>query len=350
MSGSTGEVLGDRLAAVILDAMPDAAVLVNCDGVIVFANARVEHMLGWPVDRLVGESVERLVPASVAARHVTLREGYIRHPGLRPMGSGLELDAVARDGTPTPVEVSLSSLTLGDEQFVIAAIRDASEQRALRRAIAETTEELAVARSDAALGDERDRIARDLHDGVIQRLFGAGLHLEASIGRADVEQRVGGVIDEIDNVIKEIRTTIFSLHRPRGINLGLEHALRVAVEESGRLLGHRPHLSMSEELGAVPPELGVELLAVVRETLSNVVKHARAHETSVTVEVDESAVAVIVEDDGVGFQPTPVHDGSGLKNLQERADRWGGAATVTRRSPSGTVVHWHATFDRSEPN
>ena len=350
MSGSTGEVHGERLAVLILDAMPDAAVLVNGDGVIVYANARIEHMLGWPVDLLVGESVERLVPANVAAHHVKLRDGYIRHPGLRPMGSGLELDAVARDGTPTPVEVSLSALTLGDEQFVIAAIRDASEQRALRRAVAETTEELAVVRSVAALADERDRIARDLHDGVIQRLFGAGLHLEASIGRPDVEQRVGGVIDEIDNVIKEIRTTIFALHRPRGINLGIEHALQVAVEESSRLLGHRPHLNMSEELGAVPPELGNELLAVVRETLSNVVKHARAQETSVTVDVDESSVSVIVEDDGVGFQPSPIHDSSGLRNLQERADRWGGAATVTRRSPTGTVVYWHATFDRSEPN
>jgi PAS domain S-box-containing protein len=446
------------LSSAMLEGMPDATVLVTASGVIVYANRRVEDLLGWVPGELVGEHVEILTPASVAHHHVALRDGFFRDPTVRSMGSGLELDARHRDGSLIPVEIALSPLDFDEEHLVIAAIRDVRAPRALRHNIVEErnraqavidalpdgvlefdieasryvtvnprfcdlvgltraevlavtgtppwwdpaeveqirdfrtqagagkpihfemqfrhrsgrstpvmvtsnvvaregrstliglfhdlTEERRVAaeldafRAKLAVFDDRDRIGRDLHDGVIQRLFAAGLQLQSSIGRPDQEARQLGVVDEIDHAIKEIRTTIFTLHGRRGLDSGLGDALRMAVAESSRLLGHHPQLEVSGPLGVLSDELGTEVLAVTRELLSNVVKHAQASQTTVQIDVDDAAVTLTVEDDGVGFEPDAVQVGLGVMNVHERAQRWGGTAQMTWRAPHGTVVQW----------
>jgi PAS domain S-box-containing protein len=339
---------GAGLAAAILDGMPDAAVLVGADGSILFANARVLDLLGWLPGELIGQSVEQLVPGAVAERHVRLRQQFTDDPLVRVMGSGLELDARHRDGRPIPVEISLSPVVRSGQPMVIAAIRDAHEQRALRAEVVRERDRLEQTRSRLAVLEDRDRIARDLHDGVIQRLFAAGLHLQAAIGRPD-EERLTAVIDEIDEAIKEIRTTIFGLHGRRGLTEGLEHALRSALKEAQRLLGHAADLTIVGDIERVSDDLRNDAMAVVRELLTNVARHAQATRTIVGVVVSDDELVISVADDGVGFAAAENTSGSGVANVSERALRRRGTATFASPDAGGTTVTWQVPLSVSVP-
>ena len=246
-----------------------------------------------------------------------------------------EIQLLHRGGRRSPVMVTASRGSIEGRPTLLGLFHDLTAER-------RTALELDSARSQLAVLEDRDRIARDLHDGVIQRLFAAGLHLQSSIGRPDQDTRLTAVIEDIDEAIKEIRTTIFTLHGRRTVDSDLETAMQAVVAEVGRVLGHKPTLDIVGPLSAVSAEVGGELLAVVRELLTNVAKHARAHQTRVRLEVDQTEVTLVLEDDGVGFDPPGSSGGSGLQNLYERAERLGGFASIVRREPTGTLVRWSA--------
>ena len=205
--------------------------------------------------------------------------------------------------------------------------------------------ELTAAHAEMEVADDRDRIARDLHDGVIQRLFAAGLHLQAAVNRPDVKERVLAVIDDLDTAITEIRGAIFTLHRPREVASGFEHTLRVCATDAARVLGHQPALTVSGDLHRVTPQLVHEATSVVRELLSNVAKHADASNTWLDVAVD-SELSISVDDDGVGIDDIVVSGpGDGLRNLRERARSRRGRVVIARRDPTGTHVEWNIPLD-----
>ncbi len=238
-----------------------------------------------------------------------------------------------RSGRVIPVMVTSSTMVHDGHRLLLDLFHDVTEERRVAA-------ELDDARAKVAVLDDRDRIARDLHDGVVQRLFAAGLQLQSSIGRPDQNTRMLSVIDDIDEAIKEIRTTIFKIHGRRWLDSGMVDALEAAMAESSRLLGHQPTLVVRGEVGLISDELGTELLAVARELLSNVLKHAEASETTVRLDVDDAQVSLAIEDDGVGFSADANHPGSGIKNIHERARQLGGSAVVSRRTQRGTVVRW----------
>jgi len=195
-------------------------------------------------------------------------------------------------------------------------------------------------RARLAVLEDRDRIARDLHDLVIQRLFAVGLAVQSTardtVGPA-VQDRLEQVVDDLDETIRDVRRTIFQLQarHPAG---GLRQDVEAVVAEAGEALGFSPRLRVDGPLSSVPPEVGGDLLAVLRETLSNTVRHAGALRVEVHVSVGEE-IAVRVSDDGVGV---PAHAGrrSGLANLVDRAQARGGTCTVQNGPQGGTVVAW----------
>ena len=194
-------------------------------------------------------------------------------------------------------------------------------------------------RARTALLEDRDRIARDMHDHVIQRLFATGLSLQSAArlaSNAIVRGRIDDAVDELDAAIKDIRNSIFALHRP-DFGSGVRGELDEIVAAAAESLGFIPEFVVEGLLVALPEDAEVDLVAVVREGLSNVVRHAKATSVRVHVSVGRD-LTVEVSDDGVGADPDAVR--SGLANLERRALSSGGSFDVSRREPSGTLLRW----------
>jgi signal transduction histidine kinase len=205
--------------------------------------------------------------------------------------------------------------------------------------------ELAEHRRDGerfAVLDDRDRIARDLHDLVIQRLYATGMSLEgvtARLGDTEIGRRVSSAVDALDDTIKEIRSAIFSLHaRPDPGQDGLRAQILAVADEAAEGLGFAPGLRMAGRLDeVVPAETGDHLLSALREALSNAARHAAATKVDVTVEAGSDLV-LTVRDNGSGIKDTTRR--SGLANLTERAGLLGGTLELTAPDGGGTELIW----------
>jgi len=211
--------------------------------------------------------------------------------------------------------------------------------------------ELAASRAEAqrlSLYEDRDRIARDLHDLVIQRLYATGMSLEGTmsmITRPEVASRITNAVDAMDLTIKDIRATIFALQaRDTAVRPDLRADIVGVVEEMTPLLGFAPSLRLGAGLGGeIRPEVAEQALAALREALSNAARHAAAGRVDVTVDVSaDGMLAVQVTDNGTGIPA----DGrrSGLHNLASRAEKLGGELRLGPADPDapspGTRLEW----------
>ncbi|MGW3399977.1 sensor histidine kinase, partial [Streptomyces hydrogenans] len=194
--------------------------------------------------------------------------------------------------------------------------------------------------------EDRDRIARDLHDLAIQRLFATGMTLQSArrfVEHPEAVDRLTRAIDDLDATIKIIRSTIFGLreHDTPGAVPKLRSRVVAAVDLAASTLGFAPALLMEGLLDTdVPTDVADDVVAVVGEALTNVARHAHAGRAEVTLVADEGVLEVTVGDDGTGL-PRDRTD-SGLRNLTERAERLGGSLTVDSppQPGGGTRLTW----------
>lgn len=197
------------------------------------------------------------------------------------------------------------------------------------------------------INDDRERIARDLHDLVIQRVFAAGLTLQATASMLEagpIHDRVTNVVDELDDTIAELRTTIFALQQPGSRSSTLRLKITELVQRSSVQLGFAPRLRITGEIDTrVSAEAADHLLAVLREAISNVARHAAATRLHVTIEVGIE-LRLQVDDDGRGL-PEHLSRRSGLKNLEERAATLGGTSVLERSNLGGTRLSWNVPLD-----
>ncbi|MFD7013350.1 GAF domain-containing protein [Streptomyces sp. NPDC059161] len=215
--------------------------------------------------------------------------------------------------------------------------------------------ELADRRRDAeqvSLLEDRDRIARDLHDLAIQRLFATGITLQSAqrfVDHPQAEERLTRAVDDLDETIKIIRSTIFGLraHEVTEPGAGLRVRVVRAVEEAVPALGFTPSLRMEGLLDTdVPQALADETLAVLGEALANAARHARASSVDVSLVVRRGTLTVGVVDDGVGIGEGGRR--SGLRNLSERARRLGGEFTARTGPEGGTRLEWRVPLSARE--
>ena len=219
-----------------------------------------------------------------------------------------------------------------DEEIVVA-LAAAAGVAIENRLLQEEQERLAVF-------EDRDRIGRDLHDNVIQRLFAIGLRLQGGLKWTDDERLIGRIdeaVDEIDTTIRDIRRTIFELGaRPRSGDL--QTRITRLVDRAAGSLKIRPTVRFEGPIRlTVGPDVAEDAIAVLREALSNTARHARASRVEVEVVAGEELV-LRVRDDGVGVPAGAVE--SGLANMRQRALARGGRCTITPADPTGTLVEW----------
>ena len=456
---------GDDFSWSLLDAAPDATMVVAGTGEIVFVNDHAGTLFECPPEKLLGLTVESLLPESARSMHRAHRTRYRAEPTVRSMGAGLTLSALRFDGSLFPVEISLSPLRLGDEVFAVAAVRDITErvesedrlhrvlqtldasddamlmfdadtlryafvnQGAVRlvgyseaelltmtpmhlnpytaeshyrelvssllhsdgsiapvrqatmlrkdgtevpvektyraapvgrdghrwviamardisarlaaeEALRQSQQALHDAEQVVAIADDRERIARDLHDTVIQRLFGEGLKLLATMSTVDdaAKARIQSTIDGLDQTIRDLRLAVFSLQGGDPQPTGLRGRLLTTLTEASTGLGFEPRLQFEGPIETIDNSIAEQLIPVLRESLSNVARHAKAHNVRVSVAVDED-ITLTVCDDGVGV-PSEVIGGHGLANMAERARRLSGDSSIVPQPEGGSVLTW----------
>ena len=206
--------------------------------------------------------------------------------------------------------------------------------------------ELAERRRDVeqiAMLQDRDRIARDLHDLAIQRLFATGMTLQSAgrfIEHSEASERVARAVDDLDETIKIIRSTIFGLRsREQADESGLRSRAVRVVGEMASMLGYAPSLRMEGLLDTqVPKEISDHVIAVLSEALTNVARHAHAGHAEVVLETDGREIRLSVTDDGVGIPPGGRR--SGLRNMAERAEQLNGTLEVTSPAGGGVALVW----------
>ncbi|MHA7648942.1 GAF domain-containing sensor histidine kinase [Mycobacterium sp. ML4] len=331
--------------ALKLTAADAALVVVPLDETV--SPADVEELM---VIETIGEAVESIAGQTIPVNGTALGDVFVN--GMPRQVGRLEMDGIGAlddagsvlllplraTGTVAGVVVVLRQGGPGyftnDQLEMMAAFAD---QAALALQLATSQRQM----RELDLLTDRDRIARDLHDHVIQRLFAVGLSLQGAVPRTrepEVQQRLSGAIDDLQAVIQEIRTTIFDLH---GTSQGITRLRQRIDAAAGQFAdaGLRTSVQYIGPLSVVDSVLADHAEAVVREAVSNAVRHARATTLAVRVKVDDD-LCIEVTDNGCGMPEE--FTGSGLTNLKRRALESGGDFTVDSPASGGTVLRWSA--------
>jgi PAS domain S-box-containing protein len=252
-----------------------------------------------------------------------------------------------KDGVDVPVETTYQSAPTGrqGERWIVAFSRDITARLAAEDELRESREALQQAEQVLAVADDRDRIARDLHDTVIQRLFAAGLTLQGIVGIADdrVRGRLTATIAALDESIRELRMAIFSLQGAGAAPGGLRGQLLDVVTDAGPALGFEPRLQFDGPVETIEAHIAEHLVPTLREALSNVAHHAGAHGARVEISVTDEVVLTVI-DDGTGV-PAEVLGGRGLANLANRADNLGGSLEITAEATGGSRLTWRVPVE-----
>ncbi len=351
-----------------LEAAPDATIIVDEAGIIVFASARLQSILGYRQDEIVGSKMETLLPKGLRRRHRGHVDKFLQKPNGREMGSGLELTAVHKDGSELPVEVSLNPVYTENRVLVSCAIRDITRRRALQfsaeqRAVrlAEANEALTVTEGElrskqkslrvlagkliVAQEDEYRRIGRELHDDLTQRLAVLAIDAGKIEQQAEAtEWENSGELQKIQEGLMELAEYVHTLSRqlhPAIIeDLGIAaalHSLCEEVEQNEDILIDR---EVDDVAADIPNGHTLCIYRVAQEALRNIVKHSRATQVQVQLHSNRGTLQFQVRDNGIGFNLDEAKNqiGLGLQSMEERAWLTGGTMRVETGPGDGTVI------------
>ena len=330
----------ESVIAAIVHAADDAMYSMTGDEVVTSWNPGAERLLGYGDQDIVGRSVRPLVSEASSAEFDLALER------LRKGSQAARYDSWQRrkDGSLVEVTLTLSAIRDKADQPIgyAAVMRDLTDQRRAESA-------LATARAVQEVFAERDRIARDLHDLVIQRLFASGMALQSLLNHVpetEMGRRLVTVIDDLDDTIVEIRSTIFSLGHSRQDAAGLRSQVLEIVSKASEILRFQPRIRFEGPIDvAVDAHIAENLVAVLREALSNVARHARASAVEIVVSAGDDLL-LTVADDGRGIGT--VSRSSGLANLAERAESLGGSFNVKGGGEGGTLLEWRVPSSLQE--
>lgn len=354
-SAITPALLAERSPDEVLDRIArQARAVTDAELAVVALPARDGE--GWLVTAATGADAHRVLGRRIDGGHPAVAEALKRPETMCHADPAVAAALLGRNSPATlVVPVALASdplallLVVGPGPFHDVDRPAASafgNQAALALEVARAQDD----QRRLALYEERDRIARDLHDSVIQRLFGTGLRMQGLrelVAQPTVERQLGEFVDDLDTTIRDIRRTIFDLRdTPEPGPVSLRAQLLQTVRDAGQTLHLDPQVTFTGPLDTtVPDEVRDDVLATLREALSNTARHAAAGRVHVEVTVTEAVpcttwlLELSVRDDGRGIPPGH-HPGGGLTNMADRAARWGGRCVVEPDADGGTHLRW----------
>jgi PAS domain S-box-containing protein len=319
----------------VFEAAPDGILVVDRQGVVRDVNPAVEVLFGYAREEVLGERVEMLLPEAFRTAHVEHRSRYVRNPHARPMGAGMELRARRKDGAGFPVEISLSPWAHDGQACVICTVRDVTERKRLRDF------------SEGALRsveEERQRIARELHDDTAQRLATLMLRIRL-LSRESEEARRSQALDEIREELLEaaegVKRIARGLRPPELEEVGLRSALQAHLRGLKEGAGFEVEVEMDPVEHLLDAEGKLCLYRIIQESLSNALRHSGAPGARVVIQAGDDRVVAEVEDSGRGFSTSAAGLGGaglGLVGMQERAVMLGGRVLVDSAPGEGTRV------------
>lgn len=329
--------LGEELPVrELLDSAPDGFIVADESGTIVFANRTADQLFGYTPDEIVGQPISMLIPEHLRDAHVKHRTTYQEKPTVRPMGLGLNLVGLKKDGSEFPIEISLSPVRRGDQVLFTAIVRDVTDRLRLQ-------EERMALEMELEAERERHRIAMDLHDGTIQDMYGVALTLELAQAQVDDErfadaEYVERAADQLRSVILGIRNYIFDL-RPRQFEGNLSRALLDLANEFQENSQIETSIDVDDDVPA-DPATALAVYNIAHESLSNIHRHAQARKVHFQLHHMDGTANLTISDDGVGFDPatsrSPGH--RGLHNIALRAQSINGNLKIESSPGRGTQL------------
>jgi PAS domain S-box-containing protein len=345
---------GEATIRALLESAAHAILAVDSVGRIVLCNAATVAMFGYSWPELLELTLEDLIPRRLRHQHARYRADYFAHPYSRPMGTGLELAGLRKDGTEFPVEIGLSHVGTREKPLAVAFIGDITERRAAEHALRRSEQDARQAENKlreltlgllAAQEQERRRVSRELHDDLIQKMA----LLASDLGALEEDlpgpagaarQMLQSLAARLNALGDDVRRTAYQLHPAVLEHLGLLAALEsycadFSSHQAVRVAFRRRNVPVS-----IPDDISLGLYRVTQECLRNVARHSGASRASVTIEGIENSIRLLIADKGKGFDPALAagKNGLGLVSMEERVRGMNGKLLIESRLGGGTRV------------
>jgi two-component system CheB/CheR fusion protein len=344
----------EAMVRALVETLIRAILVIDGTGKIVMVNAAAETMFGYHRDQLEGQTLELLLPERLRDMHRAYRAHYFEAPKIRLMGEGLSIVGQRKDGSEFPAEVSLSYIQASSGLLAVAFVTDLTKQRETEKALAEKEQALRLSEQQlqtftgsliTAQEEERARLAGELHDDLNQRL--TALALRAAKAEEQLRDSPGDLRDQIsafritvEELSDDVRHLAQQLHPSVLQHFGLAKALGSYCEEFAALKNLQIHYRQRNIPETIPPEISLCLYRVAQESLTNVANHSGAKIASVVLVGSADNIQLVVNDDGVGFDPDDAASqfGLGLVSMRERLRLVGGRLSIKARPRGGTRI------------